>query len=220
MAVRFRLPTNKQRLAVVGRTGSGKTQFSAWVLSLAPYDKQPYIIFDWKHDELLGAIDRAREIRLGEIPKQPGLYIVRPLPDEHEEVNAYLWRIWQRERVGLYFDESYNIPDPQKRSALRAVLTQGRSKRIPVIACTQRPAWISRFIFSEADFICSFHVSTPEDVIRVRQFVPGYEPHMPQYTSRWFDVTDNAVYQMQPAPDAETILETFDQRLQPKRRFF
>lgn len=205
----------------MGRTGSGKTQQAAWLLSLAAFDRQPYIIVDYKGDDLLNAIERVDEIRLGEVPKHPGVYIVHPLPHETDETNEWLWKIWKREKTGLYFDEMYNVPDPQKKSALRAILTQGRSKRIPAICLTQRPAWVSRFIFSEADHYSVFHLNTSGDVSRVKEFMPGdHETRLPTYNSQWYDVSQDASFQLLPAPDADTILQRFDDRLAPKRRKF
>src|SRR5215472_11393497 len=107
----FRYPNTHQRVVVMGKTGSGKTQFGAWMLSEAPFNRQPYIIVDYKRDALLGATDRIREIGLNELPKHPGLYIVRPLPKiDDENVENWLWRVWRKGRTGLYFDETYMIP--------------------------------------------------------------------------------------------------------------
>lgn len=212
-------PTYTQRVAIIGRTGSGKTQKAAWLLSEAPFHHQPYIIVDYKKDELLNAIDKVREIGIGETPRHPGLYIAHPLPDAMEEVNQWLWKIWAREKTGLYFDEMYNVPDPMKKSALRAIFTQGRSKRIPVIGLTQRPAFVSRFLFSEADYFSVFHLNTKGDIQRVSEFVPGdVGKPLPEYHSRWYDVNRNASFLIKPVPDAERILERFDERLKVPRK--
>ena len=64
----FKLPSFKQRLAIIGRTGSGKTQAGAWILANAPFDKQPYVIVDYKGDDLLGAIDNVEQIDLNYVP--------------------------------------------------------------------------------------------------------------------------------------------------------
>ena len=86
MAESFRLPNFHQRTAIIGRTGSGKTQFGAWLLSHAPFDKQPYVMIDYKGDDLLNSIDRVREIGLKEVPKHAGLYTIRPTPSENAGV--------------------------------------------------------------------------------------------------------------------------------------
>lgn len=214
---KFRLPTNRQRVAVMGRTGSGKTQFAAWLLSEAPFDKQPYVIIDYKGDELLNTIDRSKEIGLNEVPKSPGLYIVHPRPDESEQVEAWLWKIWERENIGIYADEAYVLPD---KGALQAVLTQGRSKHIPAIVLTQRPTWISRFVFSEADYYAVFHLNDLRDRQTVSAFMPpgSLNERQAPYHSRWYDVGGDTLFSLLPAPDAGAILDRIDSRLSPRVR--
>lgn len=203
----------------MGRTGSGKTVHAAWQLSRAPFDKQPYIIVDYKGDELLCSIDRAKEIGFNEIPKHPGLYIIHPRADQEDEVEAWLWRIWQREKVGLYFDEAYMLP---RQKAFQAILTQGRSKRIPAIIVTQRPAWISRFVFSEADFYAVFHLNDMRDQKSVGEFTPNtplwdFGQRLPDYNCRWYDVGKDYSCRLLPAPKGDAILDFIDQRLKPRR---
>lgn len=222
-AAHFRLPTNQQRVAIMGRTGSGKTQFGAWLLSQAPFDIQPYVIVDYKGDDLLNSIDRAVEIGLNEVPTQPGLYIVHPengTARGEEEVEAWLWKVKTRGRTGLYFDEAYMLPNTRGQGALSAILTQGRSLRIPVIALTQRPAFIQRFVFTEADFMSIFHLQHHKDIKTIGEFTSpeAVGERLADYHSRWYDVGQDATFVMRPVPDADTILETFHDRLAVKRK--
>lgn len=216
----FPFPTLHQRAVVMGRTGTGKTQFGFWLLSEAPFNRQPYVIVDYKRDTLLNATDRIKEIGLGEHPKHPGLYIVHPMPEDEERVEAWLWKAWKKTKIGLYFDEAYMLPQDGKSPALRSILTQGRSLRIPVIALTQRPAWVSRFIFSEADFYSYFHFNDSEDVKTARRWFPpgAVEQRLPKYHSVWTDGDPEATYLLQPVPDADTLLDRIEDRLSVRRR--
>lgn len=214
----FRLPNSTQRVAVIGRTGSGKSQFGTWLLSKAPFDAMPYVIVDYKGDELLNSIDGLEQINLKYVPKYPGLYIVRPRPDEAEHVEAWLWKIWARERIGLFFDETSLVPDPVKGGAFRAILTQGRSKQIPAICLTQRPAWISKFIFSEADFFAILHLSIGTDKARVKDFVPGDWKELPEYHTRWYDVTKHKEAILTPVPNSDRLLDDFAARMRKRRK--
>ena len=211
------LPNDTQRLAIVGRTGSGKTQAAAWHLSNRSYDKMPWIIFDFKYDTLLNEIDGVQELKLGQIPKKPGLYIVHPMPDQEDEVDDYLIKIWANENIGVYIDEGYMIKD---RRALRSILTQGRSKHIPMIILSQRPVWLSRFVFSEADFYQIFWLNDQRDRKTLAAFVP-FDMHekLENYHSIYYDVGNDKLYRWQPVPDKETILATFDRRLTNKTKF-
>lgn len=224
-AIAFRLPRLDQRVAIVGRTGSGKTQGGTWLLSRSGFDKQPFIIIDYKGDKLLNDIDRAREIALGEVPKYPGLYIVHPekgTADADKAMEEYLWRIKNKGNIGLFFDEAYMLPNARGQGAVSAILTQGRSLHLPVIALTQRPKFIQRFIFTEADFLWMYHLQHAEDIDTVTHFTsPALAgPRLPRFHSRWYDVSQDATFRLAPVPPAEEILDVFDRRLTPKRRKF
>ena len=205
----------------MGRTGSGKTQAGAWLLSLAPFHTQPYIIIDFKGDDLLNSIDRAKEIGLHEkLPDEPGVYIAHPNPGDADALERFLFRVWRKERTGLLFDEAYMVPDQE---AFQAILTQGRSKEIPAIILTQRPVWISRFVFSEADFYAVFHLNDRRDQKSVAEFTPNtplwdLTSRIPDYHFRWYDVSGDYSTQMQPVPDRDMILETFEKRLSVRKR--
>lgn len=223
MADAVRWPGIQNRTLVLGRTGSGKTVAACnWLLWYAPtFERMPWVVVDSKGDELIEAIGRmdgTKHIKIGEAPGANGLHIVRPRPDQLDEVDDFLWRIHARNNVGLYFDEGYTIGKP---ASLNAVLTQGRSKNIPVILLSQRPAWLSGFCFSEASYFQCFPLTDARDRQRVREFVPipkeDLERGLPEYHSIWYDVGRDRLTYLSPVPPSETILKGFRARLQPKR---
>lgn len=198
----------------MGMTGSGKTQFAAWELAHAPFDKMPYIVMDFKHDDLLNKIPGIEEIGIkNRIPKQPGLYITHPIPTEHDEIENFLWKIWHKGKTGLVIDEGYMVPD---RDAFPTILTQGRSLKIPMIVLTQRPSWISRFAVSEANFHSVFYLNDRRDHKIVESFVPVdmREPLKP-FHSYYHDVARRLTFLLKPAPKGETILDMFGRRTKP-----
>lgn len=210
MAPQFRLPDDTQRVAIVGRTGSGKTVAALWQLSLRSYDTRPWIVFDFKGDRNIARIPRARVVSINEPPpKTPGVFIVRPLPHQNDELDDYLWRIWSQENTGLYFDEGYMV---SKSEPFRALLTQGRSKNIPLIVLTQRPVWITRFVWSESDFIQLFSLSNLQDRKVMRDMLPKVPTDLPAYHSIWHDVGKDASFLLRPAPRIDTIRATFRSR--------
>jgi hypothetical protein len=214
----FRLPRDDQRTLIFGRTGSGKTQYGAWLLSESAFHKRPTVIVDYKGDALLNSSPHIEEIALTDrLPSAPGLYIVHPKPDDDELVEAWFWSVWQRENIGLYIDEGYMVPD---KGALRALLTQGRSKHIPAIILTQRPVWITRFAVSEADFYTAFHLNSDKDRKTVEAFLPhgALDMRLTKYHSRWYDVGEDTLLTVGPAPSADRITERFNERLRPTRR--
>jgi len=107
----FTLPQPDERVLILGSTGTGKTTMGAWLLSRAPLDEMPFVIIDYKRDDLLNSIDFRREIGLNEFPKEPGLYHIKPSPiADDEAVEAWLGNIWKKAGVGLYADEALRIP--------------------------------------------------------------------------------------------------------------
>jgi hypothetical protein len=202
-----RLPSNNHRLAILGRTGSGKTQAGVYHLSKRNYREMPWIVFDFKGDRLINSIPDAQDIDIGKVPKKPGIYLTHPLPDQEEEVDVTLWRAWEQENVGLYFDEGYMVANSK---AFRAVLTQGRSKNVPVIFLSQRPSWISKFALSEADMLQVFELSVPDDRKRVREIFDGYPDRFNEkYQSAYYDVASNESVILNPVPSDTDILASF-----------
>lgn len=192
-------------------TGSGKTVAGSWFLSQRDFDKRPWYIVNTKGDKLLNAIPGIKEIRVGEVMKKPGLYMIRPVPDNDDDaVNAWLWEIYKRGKSGLYFDEGYNIPQPSK--PMTAILTQGRSLEIPCIILSQRPVWLNRFVWSEADFIQCFRLQLEDDEKTMEKLLRVKLANLPDYHSYYRDGVARKTYELEPVPDEDTILQTFEDR--------
>lgn len=220
----MRLPQPGQRALIVGRTGSGKTQAALFLLSLMDYDERPWVILDYKGEGNIAQIPGAQVIPLrADLWKlEPGIYIVRPQLFEAALVEKFLWDIWKRENIGLFVDEGYMLPE--RSDAFRAILTQGRSKKISVILLTQRPVEIDRFAISEADYFQIFHLNDKQDRKRVAEYVPydfEKEAKLEAFNSIWYDVPQDRLQRLAPVPELGDILTIFRSRLQvaePQRR--
>lgn len=212
-----RLPTNRQRLALVGRTGSGKTLAALWHLSKRNLEKRPWVVYDYKADEHINGIARAKHITTDFVPKpkDTGVFIVHPLPKRDDAaVERQMWRLWERGGIGVYVDEGYMIDN----DAFNAILTQGRSREIPAIVLSQRPVWMPRFVFSEADFYQVFDLNDRRDQQTVEAFAPvNFEKPLPPYHSFYFDVGKKQLVKFKPVPPEDVILGDIDIKLKPKR---
>jgi hypothetical protein len=211
----FRFPSRSSRVSIIGMTGSGKTRFGVWLFSHWLSRSSINVIIDFKGDDLIAQIDRAHVIDLKTIPKHPGLYILRPRPDQAEAVDAWLWKVWERGNIGLFFDEGYMLP---KSKALDAILTQGRSLKIPAMVLTQRPVYCSRFVFSQADFFAMFFMNDKRDWETVAAFTPqdgmfspDYDP--PEFSCRWYDVAKRYATLIDPVPGDGYILQKYNDAL-------
>lgn len=209
------LPNDTQRSVCVGRTGSGKTQAGIWQLSLRSYTTMPWVIVDFKKDKLIGQIPYTQIIDYNDPIDKPGIYILQPHPTHVEEVNDFLLRIWEQENVGVFIDEAYMIGAGKGDGwGYRSLLTQGRSKHIPMIICSQRPSRLSLFTFTEADYFQVFHLTFLQDRKRMSEYMPyDIETRLPEYYSTWYDVSKDKSLVLRPVPDADTIISTFEDRL-------
>lgn len=228
----FRLPDDNEHTVVIGRNGTGKTQLGLWTLSKQNLRAKPWIVLNYKGDELINSIERSRKIKHGDMPDAPGLYILNSHPGLKEHDERFLWGLWDNEDIGLFIDEGYMVPK-KDGGAFEALLTQGRSKRIPIITLSQRPVELSRFVFSEASHVALFHLNDQRDVKTVTSFVPADFPtwlpsefakagRLPPYHARWYDFKGNegqgARFVLKPVPPADQIRKDIDAQLEPRTR--
>jgi hypothetical protein len=229
----MRIPDATHRLIVLGRTGSGKTVGGVGILSKQNFDQQPWTIIDYKGDELIQKVQSSFPKYVKEIdvnkgpPDRPGLYVVRPLPDiDDEALEQYLWECWRKQRHGLFCDEGYMIPSTS--SAMKAILTQGRSRRVPVIALYQRPVYMNRFAIAQADFFMVYDQNDERDLATTAQFIKPVIlengsritvfSELPRHHFLWYDVGEGRSAVCRPAPAPDDILETFARRFhKPKQ---
>jgi len=207
-------PSDKQRLTIVGATGSGKTQAAMWHLSRRDYLSRPWIVYDYKYDSMINQIEGAIHIAVtDEPPTQPGIYIVHPDPGEVDEVASQMWQIWKQENIGVYIDEGYMVGNNNR--AFRTLLTQGRSKHIPMIILSQRPVWMDKFVFTESEFFQVFRLQNTRDIKNVGEFIPhDITKRLPEYYSYYYDAPDDSLVILKPVPNENVILDTFSMRLQ------
>lgn len=216
------LPGADKRLAIVGSTGSGKTQAGIWHLGNQDWSDRkrgrPWIIFDFKGDDLIARLP-AKEFNVREKPPEaPGLYVVRPVPEQDDGyVTQLLWNIWKQEETGIYVDEGYMLG--ARNPALNACLTQGRSKRIQMIVLSQRPAWMSRFVFSEADFFQIFRLNDKRDYETIQSMISvDITKRLAPYHSHWYDVGADEGVVFSPVPKRMQLISSFREKAQLKHK--
>jgi hypothetical protein len=221
-------PATDEHTIIVGRNGCGKTQLGCALLGFRDLRSERWIALDFKGDELINSLEHVRYIDDAKIPSKPGLYVKAFRRASDEEINAFLWNVWEKEHTGVYIDEGYFVPQGED-GAFKGLLTTGRSKRIPVITLSQRPVRISRFAFSEASHVAVFDLNDRRDWKTLDEVLPqGFTDWLPEkfsgsklpkYHARWYSVKTDGRYIIEPVPDADEIRELIDSQLEPKRRW-
>lgn len=218
----FRLPGKSDRICIFGRTGSGKTTLATWLLSHSDFDRRPALIIDYKRERIFRRLQRERalrEIDPGKAPTSRGLHVIRPIPEQDDEaVNDSLWRVWERGDTILYVDEGHLTPNSP---ALKSILVTGRSLDIQTIYISQRPVWIPREAYSEAQHHVVFDLNDIDDRKVVGRFAmpEGLPvPNMPSHHSFWHDVGQAERFSLTPVPSEQILRARIAERA--PRRFW
>ena len=202
----FRFPGGDSRTTIIGATGSGKTTCALWFLAHQRFDKRPWLAIDFKAEPVFDAVGfpPIEEWSLNNRPpRQKGVYLVSPLPNQDEALEGFLWKVFEKGNIGIFVDEAALMP---AGGAFQAILQQGRSKRIPVIACTQRPVSVARPVFSEASYYCVYRMADKRDYKTIEGFVPAdLAAPLKPYHWRWYDVAANRLLTMSAVPPPEAV---------------
>jgi hypothetical protein len=191
---------------VIGANGTGKTVLGAWILSRQRFDKRPWVALDFKNEELWDRVGDPpmRPLKLGRLPGKTGLYRMEVRPGQEELLEDWLWRVWETENIGLFCDEVSLVP---QKAAFKAILRQGRSKRIPVISCTQRPVDVDREVFTESQFVSCFRLSDERDYKIVQGFTgrAAIDRPLPRHWSYWYDANKAELSVLKPCPPPDSV---------------
>lgn len=225
----FYYPRVDEHTTIVGRNGCGKTQLGCFLLGKRDLKRERWIALDFKGDDLINSLEHAPDLDGNKIPKKPGLYVKRFRRASDDEINSFLWNVWEMEDTGVYIDEGYFVPQGED-GAYKGLLTTGRSKRTPVVTLSQRPVRISRFAFSEVSHLAVFDLNDRRDWKTLDEVLPeGFtdwlppefagKPKLPKYHARWYSIKTDGRFVITPVPEADEIRELIDSQLEPKRRW-
>lgn len=159
----------------VGATGTGKTTFAksllwhrANVVVLDP--KRTFRLPpDWPHAtyETMAGV-RNHQDREGE----SATIIYRPDPDDLDlQCEDFFAWVFERGNTLLYVDEAAEVSTPTKISkSYSRCLRLGRERGIGTWSATQRPVWIYRAIYTEAEHVFIFRLRDLDDRQAVARF--------------------------------------------------
>lgn len=211
--MQMRLPYSSERLIIVGSTGTGKTAVALWQLSKCDLENRPCYIFDYKGDDYIRRLN-GKVISINKDPPlSNGVYIIRPLPDvDDDAVEKFLWTIWHNERCLLFFDETTMVS--ASNNAFKACLTQGRSKHIQMIMCSQRPVNLNRYVFSESDFFQLLRLNDQRDIQKIREITGAdLEKRLVNHVSLWYDRAKHELTTLAPVPHPDESVKAINRKI-------
>lgn len=172
-----------ERWLLLGKTGSGKSEFAKYMLRMVS-QKMPVVIID-PNETWLGKFPQweTRRKNPGTIDKphlvekfNPKLHVQCFQPDvdgsePDERLAALCYAILHAENRFVYFDETEGIATATAVPRyIRRIWKTGRAHNIGAWAATQAPAGIPKIFKSQAEKLISFKVGD-EDVDRVASLV-------------------------------------------------
>jgi hypothetical protein len=217
------MPDDSQRTLIIGRTGGGKSMEAAHHLSQRSIDTMPWVIIDTKGDDVMARLPITAPRRLEDGPPpvdEPGLYVVHAEVEDQGRggpLTDFLTAVYHQGNTGIVLDEAAILG--QQNRALRLLLTMGRSKKCPLIMCSQRPVYIDKYAMTESEFIQVFYIQYKQDQKTVHECVPEnlldfeHLQNLPLYHSAYYDVRRNSVSYLPPCPDFQSIYDTILSRL-------
>ncbi len=209
------LPSIKpgKRAIISGRTGSGKSTLACWLLNRS---KQHWLIFNPKHtgaykdlpDSVTISGFRQREIEKSLEKNRFTIINFSAIESEPQFLDACILHFHEAyENIGICVDELYTVHNNGRAgSGLVSWLTRGREMKQSFLGLTQRPAWISKFCYSESDYICGMDLSLDEDrkTMRANSGCGAFLDRIEPRHWVWYDVAADktARYGQVPAPVA------------------
>lgn len=201
-----------KRALVAGRTGSGKSTLGNWLLNrstghyvilnpkwTASYNALPDLVtvkFRGLHDcgKIADAMMKYRYVNV-----EPQSTAADP-----QTLDAIVLWIHDNFRdIGLCVDELYSLHNNGRAGeGLIGWLTRGRELHQSFIGMTQRPAWISQFLFSESDYIGGMALNLEKDRKRMVEMTghAEFEKHLQPHHWLWYDVQRNSLRRFGPVP--------------------
>lgn len=161
------------RTFITGKTGSGK---STVAVTLLKQSTQKWLLIDPKQDDKIATLKpyRPKKMTPAEVWRgwQLGFQFVAVTPPPKTspmDVDAFMLECFEEfKNFGLYVDELYFIHNSGGCGpGLTAILTRGRSEKVTFMGATQRPAFVSLFCITEADYIAQFRLALDKDRKRI-----------------------------------------------------
>lgn len=159
-----------ERATMVGRSGSGKSTVARWLLTRSP---GVWIIHNPKHTSAYDSLPNKVVMhkmdgrKLAQYMREFTYIIWNPTTAESDPEYADDFLGWLQANymnVGFAADELYMLhTNGRAGPGLTGWLTRGRELKQSFLGLTQRPAWISKFLLSESNYIGEMSLNQQQD---------------------------------------------------------
>lgn len=205
-----------ERALILGKTGSGKTVIGAWLLSRSP---GRWVILNSKYDEFLTQIGPSVDWNVKDILKglkKKEIVVAHPTSFEAEDLDRVLFELCEtRQAVGVFIDELLYLHKGNGRAGpgLMGLLTRGRSRKQSFIGCSQRPAFLSQFCYSESEYFGIAQLKLRADWAKVIEFSGKPEARIDRLKHHWgwINIQEDTLTEYGPVP-YKAILPRFKRR--------
>lgn len=200
-----------KRAIAAGRTGSGKSTLAKWLLQVSPGH---WIILNPKNTRAYDSLPDSNNVEGIDIAKirksieDFRFTIVTPKANQlqPETLDLFInWIITDYTDIGVCIDELYAVhKNGIAGEGLVGLLTRGRELKQSFFGLTQRPAWLSKFLFSEADYIIGMSLNLEADRKRMFEFTGKrmFLDKQPERKWLWYDVGADHLRSFEPVPIA------------------
>ena len=121
-----------------------------------------------------------------------------------ETMDAFvLWLHQSYTHIGLCVDELYTLhSNGRAGEGLIGWLTRGRELKQSFLGLTQRPAWVSKFLLSESDYLGEMSLTLEADRKVMRDIIGSPEAlvKLPPYVWLWYDMSADQLRKFGPVP--------------------
>lgn len=198
-----------KRAIAAGRTGSGKSTLAKWLLQVSPGH---WIILNPKNTRAYDTLPDSNTVEGIDIKKiresvdEFRFTIVTPKANQLDPdvLDMFInWIISDYTNIGVCIDELYAVhKNGQAGPGLVGLLTRGRELKQSFFGLTQRPAWLSKFLFSEADYIIGMSLNLEADRKRMFEFTgkKAFLEKQPERDWLWYDVGADKLRSFNPVP--------------------
>lgn len=188
---------------ILGQNGSGKSVMLLEQARRAPLG--PVVVMDTKIDEgftrlaekesaeIVSSLAEYKRALKRKANKMPDYLIVRPPIEEvtdPEALDLYCQEAYEKTHLYFLVDEAYQLHNNGRAyPGLIGLLTRGRSRKISVVLCSQRPKWLSIFCLTEVKHFYIFRLIDRGDRARIAELTPyNRDTIPPEYHFYYYNI--------------------------------